>query len=646
MLRKKLFVLILAFTFMVSGTAYGSQKTISKNNTIHDTIEALTSNEYMGRLAGTEGNEKAARYIEEKFKKIGLKPYENNSYYQTFSVPLINPDKQEHHVIINFKDGTSRELVYGEEYINRLWVKNFDMTLPVTFNIDDSSANDKIVFLDDLQSVFRKKIPPKCIILKQKYFTGDAGSVSNGFPIIDVKENIYNYLKSKDIKNIKIQLKNVEERAVAKNVIGKISGVSNKNALVISAHFDHVGWQGKTIFKGAVDNASGTAVLLDVAEQLKKCSTEKPFQMDIIICAFNAEEFRILGSEYFVHYIKNKYNDIYNINIDCIGERDGGKFAISGDSKVNKELMEEFGEYLKKDNIEYEKYDEDISSDNVAFTENGIGTISITQSKILEEDEIIHTTNDTSEVLDFDCLEKVGGIVCKFIEENDGKVFKIKSDNQKAPFNYKNIIYKKLSKFQGNEKMEYDEYKIIEVDGYKCKIFGSNKQLEKLEDVKKYYPWMIIPHVNGMAFKEAVVIDYNAQNYVYDKDTTIKEEIEKAYKRDIGKEIDYVYIGYTDGSDMLQVSVASNNDPNYKPNVFNIFDSEEIIVDGETYFILRSKKTSYIAGFYKKIKIHNKTYDVFFNYENIKSRDKITKEAITDFINKISLENIVRCLGF
>ena len=51
------------------------------------------------------------------------------------------------------------------------------------------------------------------------------------------------------------------------NIVGKIEGNSN-NAVIISAHFDHIGIQDGKIIRGAIDNASGVSVLLDLAEIL------------------------------------------------------------------------------------------------------------------------------------------------------------------------------------------------------------------------------------------------------------------------------------------------------------------------------------------------------------------------------------------
>ena len=68
------------------------------------------------------------------------------------------------------------------------------------------------------------------------------------------------------------------------NIVGKIEGNSN-NAIVISAHFDHIGIQDGKIIRGAIDNASGVAVLLDLAEILNNLSPIKisPFILPIFI---------------------------------------------------------------------------------------------------------------------------------------------------------------------------------------------------------------------------------------------------------------------------------------------------------------------------------------------------------------------------
>ncbi|UZQ49188.1 M28 family peptidase [Clostridium kluyveri] len=88
-----------------------------------------------------------------------------------------------------------------------------------------------------------------------------------------------------------------------------------------------------------MDNASRSS-LIKIANGLQEKAKEKPFYEDIIFCAFNGEEEGTAGSCAFVKQITSKslYNSIYNINIDSIGSKEGGKLALKNMSKVSNKL--------------------------------------------------------------------------------------------------------------------------------------------------------------------------------------------------------------------------------------------------------------------------------------------------------------------
>ncbi len=119
------------------------------------------------------------------------------------------------------------------------------------------------------------------------------------------------------------------------NVIGYINNPGDE-IIILGAHFDHLGYGGlsslyrgdSAIHNGADDNASGTAALLYLAEELLK----KPIQRDVMILAFSGEEKGLWGSNYFS---KNPTIDLekvdYMINMDMIGRLDTAKgIAIHG----------------------------------------------------------------------------------------------------------------------------------------------------------------------------------------------------------------------------------------------------------------------------------------------------------------------------
>lgn len=83
----------------------------------------------------------------------------------------------------------------------------------------------------------------------------------------------------------------------------------------MTAHFDHIGKNGNKIFNGADDNASGTAALLSMAQQL----TLYPPQHDIILLFTDGEESNLKGAKAFIKEHIDILADIkLNINLDML----------------------------------------------------------------------------------------------------------------------------------------------------------------------------------------------------------------------------------------------------------------------------------------------------------------------------------------
>jgi Zn-dependent M28 family amino/carboxypeptidase len=99
----------------------------------------------------------------------------------------------------------------------------------------------------------------------------------------------------------KVERKEVESANVIATLPGADPRLKNEY-VVLSAHVDHLGIgepiNGDRIYHGAMDNASGTAVLLDVAASLKK-SSERP-KRSLLFLFVTGEEKGLLGSKYFV----------------------------------------------------------------------------------------------------------------------------------------------------------------------------------------------------------------------------------------------------------------------------------------------------------------------------------------------------------
>ncbi|MCA2993242.1 M20/M25/M40 family metallo-hydrolase [Gemmatimonas sp.] len=114
------------------------------------------------------------------------------------------------------------------------------------------------------------------------------------------------------------------------NLVARIPGRSGSGrALVLSAHYDHLGVRNGEIFNGADDDASGCVALLTVAERLMRT----PPQHDVVLVFFDAEEMGLQGARAFVSAPPIPLESIAaNINLDMVARQDAGALWVAGTS--------------------------------------------------------------------------------------------------------------------------------------------------------------------------------------------------------------------------------------------------------------------------------------------------------------------------
>jgi Zn-dependent M28 family amino/carboxypeptidase len=116
----------------------------------------------------------------------------------------------------------------------------------------------------------------------------------------------------------------VVEEAV--NLIGYIPGKTDK-AIVVSAHYDHVGVRDGEIYNGADDNASGVGALLAAATYFKK---NKPYYT-LIFAALDGEELGLQGADAFLENPPLALDLIQlNVNMDMLSMNQRGELYASG----------------------------------------------------------------------------------------------------------------------------------------------------------------------------------------------------------------------------------------------------------------------------------------------------------------------------
>ncbi len=139
--------------------------------------------------------------------------------------------------------------------------------------------------------------------------------------ISDTKTPLNMEVKRKFVVNIK----NKAQKVSAENVLGYVEGSDLKEELiVVSAHYDHLGMNGKIVFNGADDDGSGTVAVIELAKTFDKAKKEGHGpRRSILFMTVSGEEKGLLGSAY---YVKNPVyplkNTVCDLNIDMIGRLD------------------------------------------------------------------------------------------------------------------------------------------------------------------------------------------------------------------------------------------------------------------------------------------------------------------------------------
>ncbi len=154
--------------------------------------------------------------------------------------------------------------------------------------------------------------------------------------------------------NASVKIKNKIKKDQSKNVVALLPGTDQKDEYIIySAHWDHLGVgrpiANDSIYNGAVDNASGTAALLAIAEAFKNSPQQK---RSIVLLAVTAEEQGLLGSAYYSeHPIYPPKKTVANINMDAFNNPGPMKdLTITG---YGHSEMDEYGKFAAEEQGRY-----------------------------------------------------------------------------------------------------------------------------------------------------------------------------------------------------------------------------------------------------------------------------------------------------
>lgn len=575
------------------------------------TINQLTSKEMNGRLTGTKGNENAMNYIKEQFTSAKLEPVFNESYLHPYTHTFFDPEKR----IIGLSlisDDEKIELEHGKDFLEGKSVMSTQLQLPICPQKESLIQEDCIFITKDYYPVNNPFI--KGILHSSTTFLKRLPNNLEGIPIFQIQEEVYLRLLKNDekIQLIEMNMEINSEEIEAYNLVGKISGTGHgdhKDAIIISAHFDAVGTIGDSYIEGAIDNASGVASLIQLSYNLQKHSLANEFQSDIIFVAFNGEETNLQGSKAFVKEIANQYNNITNINIDCIGILDGGEYLVVNTDN-GQMLRERLIKYLSKQQYNILNNNPSLSSDHLSFANNNYPAVTISQRKL----QAIHTINDTKEVIDPDKLHEIVTGLFNFIIEYEGIDFEVVnvqtdlSEEEKA----KAIELIELAN-EESRKLQFGQYKLIELTSNEIEYthsmlaFNSDAEFTSPTSIPDKLNWLRVPEqLNSYSFNSANMLF----NITPDNHDSL--EINKVYEVDVVTLEDFnsLSLTYLDSNfEGYQILISTNPIQHYGVNKLVTYGEHEYTVYNSSYIIIDTTR-----------KWDSKTY--YYSISKIKQNDQ------------------------
>jgi Zn-dependent M28 family amino/carboxypeptidase len=377
-------------------------------------VKVLASDEFEGRAPGSAGEEKTVQYLEAQFKRMGLKPGNGDSYFQT--VPMVETTADETTELKIDAKGKPHALKFGTDMVvgtrtgrNEVKIDDSDLVfVGYGVNAPEQKWNDYagvdvkgktvVMFVND--PGFHSQ-DPKLFEGKRMTYYGrwtykfeeaarqgaaaaiiihDTEGASYGWDVVknswsgaqfdlpakddpeprlpvqgwitaqaartlmaDLGQNLDELYKAANQPGFKaipldgklsVDLKSKTSEKSSRNVVALLPGAKRPDeAIVYMAHWDHLGNHAHeadehggagtgephadTIYNGAIDNATGVAGILEIAEAFSKQTP--PPDRSLLFLAVTLEESGLLGSKYYVAHPTIPLNKtVAVINLDAM----------------------------------------------------------------------------------------------------------------------------------------------------------------------------------------------------------------------------------------------------------------------------------------------------------------------------------------
>lgn len=461
-MKKMMLLLLLGSTLQVFAQKLPKPDAYAKMITAADLkklLYVIASPEMEGRETGTEGQRKAAAYIENYFRELGLQPGSASGYQQYYNLyqdSLLNavvevngkafamdkdfvPGGGNANATLKLSEvvvmGTgASDSLQGADLAGRLVMLVGNLNMGLLNQLGKKGAAALLVVRSNFPMTrpaprkgrqgihaFQKALMPQQYIISEDLARAIAGPV---YEAVKTNNKAVQLAKA----NVLLETKKTTLTFPASNVVAVVPGSDLKSQyVVVSAHYDHVGFQGGVLHPGADDDGSGTVGIMEMAKAFMKAKKDgKGPRRTVVFLANSGEEKGLLGSEFYTdHPLFPLDSTTVNLNIDMIGRSDPDRLKgdsthyvyVVGDDKVSSDLKPisegQNKKYLKLE-LDYKYNDPNdkeriyYRSDHYNFARYGVPIIFYYDGMLRPD---YHKPTDTPDKINYDLLQKRARLV-------------------------------------------------------------------------------------------------------------------------------------------------------------------------------------------------------------------------------------------